>query len=220
MFTKKELLWYKDLVYSKKIVIIFMMEVHDSFDNISKTDDYYIRKADYSSIDDLLLFHDLYCMKWNYLFNKEEVLKRFDEGHMCFAAFSKDKHEIVGFSWYAINSVYSRDLKCWFDINNISTISYNTFVREDFRGMSVQPSIRKQAFIDLKKSGVKDCFSYVSDKNQKMIRSIHKNNARVVGTVEYGYMLSKYYVNPKIPADLGIRARLGSTDHFLVCFSN
>jgi hypothetical protein len=207
-FNKKQKLmrnirWYFNLIFSSYSVYVNKFYVKSPPTNIKPNSNYTFYRLKDKEISDLVTFHDNICLGWNYLFSSEDVKTRFNKEHRCYVC--KDKTEILGFMWMAVNTVFSPDLRCTFQIEPHCVISYNEFVRPDCRGQNILPYLRQISFDELKREGYRFCFSYVRTTNKSVIRANKKFNATIIGRITYGYFLGYHFLLPNIPKDTGIK---------------
>lgn len=203
--------WYRGLLFSKGLFLIYAIDCLGCDCNASADKDIVFSRLEEEGIDELIAFHDTYCINWNYLFSAEDVKSRLGRGHRCYMA-HKNKH-LVGFLWVAFESVYSPDLLTTFQFQSRCFVTYNEFIQPNYRGKNILPSIKRNIFQELVSEGYKKCFNYVRADNISEIRSNKKIDASVVGTIACGYFLGYYFVHPSIKDNIGITAHI-SESHF------
>ena len=148
-------------------------------------------------------FHDKVCVpNWTSLFSPDDVAERLEQDHFCYIA--EYNSEIIGFLWFAINYVYSPDLRSTFIFNNKSAVSYNGFVSPHYRGKNVLPLLHRAAFAELCSSGFTKAFGYSLSTNIAVEKSLRKLHAQKIGRIIYGYLFGYYYFLSNIRHGAGL----------------
>jgi len=198
--------WYLSLLFSKRSFFINVFNRLNLAPKVSIDKYILFSRLKEQSIAELLEFHDTYCIKWNHMFSAEDVENRLRQGHRCYLAHIHK--QLVGFIWIAVNSVYSPDLFCTFEFESHCSVYYNGYVRSDYRGKNILPSIMWTAFQELSSEGYKKYFSYNGVNNNSIIKTNKKFDASVVGTISCGYFLGYYFFSPSINIDAPVKSQL------------
>ena len=205
MYKIKDCLWYLSFLYSKHIFSINLYPKIYEMPEFNFEKDISFSKLQQDEIFDLVTFHDSYMIKNANVFDLKEIQNRMKKGQYCYIA--RADSQIVGIMWYAIKEVYSPDLHCTFLIGKNCMVSYNAFVRSDFRGKNILAGIRKVSFEELYQKGFYICLDWIRLDNKASLSASKKFNAYSIGKIISGFFFGYHYIKSEIDDEKYIKIK-------------
>ncbi|MDY0131696.1 MAG: hypothetical protein RBR53_03415 [Desulforegulaceae bacterium] len=193
MKLKRIIKWYLSLLFSVQKIVVRKFYLKNYSKDNRVLSNIFLKEFELALIDKLLEFHDKVCTEWNFLFTREDIIKRISEGHKCYIAVTNE-NVIVGFYWIGINSLYSPDLRAKVSVSEDSIISYNGFVDKTCRGLGVFPKMRNMAYSDFFNKGYKYAYGYSLSTNNAIASSSKKYGFKNVGKAYLGFIFGYHYI--------------------------
>lgn len=114
---------------------------------------------------------------------KIKANERFKMGHICFAAYLNE--DILHYSWWAVNEVYSGNLERKLRLSSDSAYAYDAYTVPECRGLGIALKVSERACSYLRERGYKRIYCFVPYNNFPSHRVMRKGGWRKIGTITY-----------------------------------